>query len=265
MNSLAILGCASSVGKSTIVIALCRYYSNKNVIPFKALNLSSEGFNYNEYFIGYAQYIQSLAAKKNYNVKSNPILKRYCTDGMKTYVNGFLCNELNVDYAKNVIDGAYTEIANKSELVIVEGSGSIGELNLKNCDVANIAFALKNRIPVIIVADISKGGVFGTLYGHLQLLNDSERSLIKGIIINKFSGDSKHFSKGVKILEELCETKVLGVIPRIDFELPEEDTINNSVKYDSGEIEKNIEILTKNVISNLDIEYLSKIILEGCD
>lgn len=259
MNKLAILGCASSVGKTTIATALCRYYANHLVSPFKAFNLSSEGFIHNEKMIGHAQYIQSLAAKTEYSVYMNPILKKCSNTQFAMYVNGDKVEELPLDEARMIVDDAYSKLCDKYQSIIVEGSGSVCELNLKDYDIANMSFALKHKIPVILVADISRGGIFGTVYGNLMLLNEEERKLVKGIIINKFDGDPTFFEEGVRIIEELCNIKVIGVVPTIKFQLPEEDSVVNNLEYSEKEIEESIKHITENVTNNLDMEFVSKI------
>lgn len=258
-KSIAILGCSSSVGKTSITTALCRYYSNfYNVSPFKAFNLSSESFEMNNFTIGYAQYIQSLAAKKSYSQYMNPILVSYENNKAHIYINGMTSHNYSSEDSIKIIDDAYENIKTNSDLIFVEGSGSAIELNMKN-DFANMHFATRHNTPIILVADISKGGVFGTLLGHLMLMNKEERELVVGIIINKFDGEANLFSEGSKIIEEICNTKVIGVIPTLEFNLPHEDTVSNEEMTDT-EIENNIEILTDHVIKNIDIDYLNNII-----
>ncbi|MFV0424089.1 MAG: AAA family ATPase [Bacilli bacterium] len=253
---VAVLGCSSSVGKSTIVTALCRYYSNKDIVPFKAFNLSSEGFKYNDLFIGYAQYVQAIAAKKEYQGFMNPILKRYTNNNFEIYLNGLKKEGFSIEEGKKVVDEAFLKLISNHQYLIVEGSGSVAELNIMDLDIANTTFAIKHNIPIILVADISRGGVFGTLYGNYMLLSKEARSLVKGFIINKFDGDPKCFDSGVKIIEELCSKPVIGVVPRIEFQLPHEDTHCNEVECSEIDIESNIEHLCKEVIKHLDMNYI---------
>lgn len=259
-KSVAILGCSSSVGKTTLTAALCRYYSDKyNVSPFKAFNLSNESFIYNDFTIGYAQYIQAIAAKSEYCEYMNPVLKSFCDGKGEIYINGKNTHNYTVENSIEIIDDAYNNIKSNHNLIFVEGSGSAVELNMKN-DFANTNFALRHNIPIILVADISKGGVFGTLYGHLMLMDKKTRDLVVGVIINKFDGNPAMFSEGVEIIENICETKVIGVIPTLNFELPHEDSINNDLDFTKQDIELNIEKLTEHVMNNLDIDYLNDII-----
>lgn len=260
-KAIAILGCSSSVGKTTIATALCNHYSNNNAAPFKAFNLSSESFIYQDHVIGYAQYVQSIAAKTTYKFYMNPILKSYKDNQFEIYVNGKKQEGISIEEAKNIADSAYQTLKEEHDILIVEGSGSICELNILDLDIANTAFALKHNIPIILVADISRGGVFGTLYGHLNLLDDETRKLVKGVIINKFDGDPKYFKDGIKIIEDLCKTKVVGVVPTIKFDLPDEDTHINIKDYCDEEIENGISTMSNTIISNLDIKYLDKILL----
>ncbi len=262
-KKIAILGTNSSVGKTTITTALCRYFhdQNLNVAPFKAFNLSSESFIDKDLTIGYAQYIQSLACNTPYQAYMNPILKKHSGDHFEVYVNGKVNNKQTIEECKNIVDIAFSKLEKQYDLVIAEGSGSIAELNIQHLDLANASFALKHNIPIILVADISKGGVFGNIYGHIELLPPEVKKLVKGIIINKFIGDPTTFNEGVKIIEDLTNIKVIGVVPKLNFSLPEEDSFHGEKQtLDTDEVENTINLLTNEVCASLDLNYLNTII-----
>ncbi len=262
-KSLAILGTSSSVGKTTITMALCSYFTNKNlnVSPFKAFNLSNEGFVHNDNIIGYAQYLQSLACNKNYNTNMNPILKSIENNKPLYYINGKKENNVTISMQKEIVQNSFNKVLQNSELVIVEGSGSMLELNLLDYDIANLNFCVKNNIPIILVTDISKGGCFGNLYGHISLLNEKERSFIKGIIINKFDGEPSSFNSGVSIIEDICKVKVLGVVPNFNINLPEEDSISNCEKVtDLTYLNKEIKNISDLIIKNINTKYLDTVV-----
>ncbi len=262
-KALAILGTASSVGKTTITTALCRHFTNQGLdtAPFKAFNLSSESFTHDNLTVGYAQYLQALACKTPYQAQMNPLFKKYAHDKFECYLNGKKHKPLTIAENKSIVNKAFTELQAQSELIIVEGSGSFLELNIMHLDLANTHFALQHNIPVIIVADISHGGIFGNVFGHLQLLEPEVRKLVKGIIINKFAGDPKTFIEGVQIIEELTNVKVLGVIPELRFSLPQEDSYKGQTQIlDYFEIEKTITNLTTEITKYLDFEYLEALL-----
>ncbi len=261
MSSLAILGVASHVGKTTIGIALCRYFAlqNKNISPFKAFNLSSESFCFDGLEIGYGQYLQAIAAKQVYDSAMNPLFNCYKHNVSQYFLLGKKCSQMSINEQRDCIDKAYFKLLHKHDLVIVEGSGSILELNLKEFDLANLNFVQRHHIPTILVIDMSRGGVFGTIYGHLALLSVEERQLIKGLILNKFTGNLKDFQTGVEIIEKISQISVLGVIPTFDFTLPEEDSRVNETSFSHQQLEKNIAEITEIVTKNLDMEYIEKL------
>lgn len=257
MSKLIFLGLSSSVGKSTVVTICCRALTKRgyDVAPFKAFNLSSIAFEYENNLVGYAQYIQALAANKAYKTEMNPIFKYYTNGELLTYVKGQQNDYLSTDEQMYIAYKSFEKLEQDHNLVLCEGSGSFQELNLKTYDYANLKLATTYNIPIIIVADISKGGVFGNLYGHIMLLTEEERQLLKGIIINKYDGSIESFNKGKEIIEELCQTKVIGILPNLDFDLPEEDG-ENSVELNETEITRLCNVGEEYI----DFDYIGTII-----
>jgi adenosylcobyric acid synthase len=251
-NSIMILGTASSVGKSTIATAFCRYFKNKGmrVAPFKALNISLNSFVTKDGLeMGRAQVVQADACELEPKAWMNPILLKP-SGNMKTQVivNGKVkCNmdsykykELNKEL-KEVVKETYNEISQFFDIMILEGSGSCAEINLKENDIANMYMAKASDSPVILVADIDRGGVFASVLGTIMLLDEDERSRVKGVIINKFRGNIEYFKPAMKQLEDIIKIPVLGAMPYYNLDIEDEDSvteriINNKKKSDGLDI-----------------------------
>jgi adenosylcobyric acid synthase len=234
---LMVQGSSSSAGKSLLVTALCRIYARRGmrVAPFKAQNMSNNaavcawGGE-----IGRAQALQATAAGIEPSVEMNPILIKPEADAYsQVVVNGRVWKSLpaaqyyeHKDFFWRQVTSALDSLSEKYELVIMEGAGSPAELNLKPGDIVNMAVARHVRSPVLLVGDIDRGGIFAQLLGTLLLLDDAERLLVRGLVVNKFRGDPALFTGGVKILEEKSGVPVLGVVPFVkDLLLPEEDAV----------------------------------------
>lgn len=243
-----ILGTASSVGKSTIATAFCRYFKNKGmkVAPFKALNISLNSFVTEDGLeMGRAQVVQAEACEIKPRAWMNPVLLKP-SGNMKTQVivNGKVkCNidsykykDLNKEL-KEVVKEIYDDVSKDHDLIVLEGSGSCAEINLKESDIANMYMAKASNSPVILVADIDRGGVFASVVGTIALLDNEERDKVKGVIINKFRGSIESFKPAMKQLEEIINIPVLGVMPYYDLDIEDEDSvterINNKYKTES--------------------------------
>ena len=235
--SLFVVGSASHVGKSVTVAAICRCLVRRGikVAPFKSQNMSL-----NSYFtmdggeIGMAQAMQAIAAKATPHTDMNPILLKPKGDCISQVVlQGRPYKDIHItEYyketpvllAKALV--SYQRLKSKFGQIVVEGAGGAAELNLYDRDIANTLLAQQLRIPIILVADIERGGVFAQIYGTVALLPDDIRSLVRGIIINKFRGDPSIFAPGVKKIEELTGIPVLGVVPYFTIPLPSEDSLS---------------------------------------
>ena len=258
------VGTGSNVGKSIINTAFCRIFlqDGYNPAPFKAQNMSLNSFVTKEGLeIGRAQAVQAEAANIECNEHLNPILLKPSGDTMsQVIVRGKpVGNKSAYEYFSrnnrelfDIAIESFNKLSEKYNPVVIEGAGSISELNLKERDIVNMRIALKTNAKVFLVADIDRGGIFGSVYGTLELLEEEERKLVKGIIINKFRGDIKLFEEGKNILEKICKTKVAGIIPYFnDIYIDDEDSVsleNINKNLSPGKI--NIAVVLLKHISN---------------
>jgi adenosylcobyric acid synthase len=239
--SLFVMGSASHVGKSVTVAAICRCLVRRgiSVAPFKSQNMSLNSYvTQDGGEIGMAQAMQAIAAKVIPHTDMNPILLKPKGDCISQVVLlGRPYKDIYIgDYYKETPALLITALESFNRLksmhdhVVVEGAGGAAELNLYDRDIANTQLAKNLRIPIILVADIERGGVFAQIYGTIELLPEDIRPLVRGIIINKFRGDPAIFDPGVKKLEELTGIPVLGVVPYFTIPLPSEDSLSISDK-----------------------------------
>ena len=235
--SLFVMGTASHVGKSVTVAALCRCLIRRGitVAPFKSQNMSLNSYVTPEGGeIGMAQAMQAFAARAVPHTDMNPVLLKPKGDCISQVVlNGRPYKDVPItEYYKETPElleqalAAYGRLISEYGQVVVEGAGGAAELNLYDRDIANTLLAKRLNIPVILVADIERGGVFAQVYGTIQLLPDAIRPLVRGIIINKFRGDPAIFAPGIKQIEDLCGIPVLGVVPYFSLPLPSEDSLS---------------------------------------
>ena len=234
---IMVQGTASSVGKSTLTAALCRILRQDgwNVAPFKAQNMSLNSFvTADGGEMGRAQVVQAEAACVEPTVDMNPILlKPEGHSRSQVIVHGVPMSTLEaVDYfaRKDTMWPAVAESLDRLraeyDVVVIEGAGSPAEVNLKARDIVNMRVALYCDAPVLLVADIDRGGVFASVVGTLELLEPEERALIKAIVINKFRGDISLLTSGLTWLEERTGVPVAGVLPYYtDIRIPEEDSV----------------------------------------
>lgn len=244
MNKIMVLGTASGVGKSTVATALCRYYKNKGfkVAPFKALNISLNSFVTEEGLeMGRAQVVQAEACELKPVAYMNPVLlkpsgnnktqvivngKVYCT------MDAYKYKELNKEL-KKIVKETFDNFSKDYDVMILEGSGSCAEINLKETDIANMSMAKAADADVILVADIDRGGVFASVLGTLMLLSEDERKRVKGVIINKFRGNVDYFKDAMKQLEDIINVPVLGVLPYFNLDIEDEDSVTERIKNKS--------------------------------
>lgn len=278
MKSLMIQGTSSSAGKSTLVTALCRIFTNKgfSVAPFKSQNMSNYTYKGDGFEISRAQAIQALGARCEITPDLNPImLKPLGNYYSHVYLLGKKFKKMHArEYYQKFVKTQGLKIAIKSlqnlqqnhDLVILEGAGSPAEINLDKFDIANMKMAEIANSPVLLITDIDRGGSFASIVGTLALLEKKYQKLIKGFVINKFRGDVKILKPGFRKLKEKTKKPVLGVIPMFDFDLPEEDSLNVKAKNiawskkNLDKIDQEIDKLSKMVYSNLNIKEIEKII-----
>ncbi|WP_294392953.1 cobyric acid synthase [uncultured Clostridium sp.] len=269
-KSIMFLGTASSVGKSTLAAALCRVLKNKgfNVAPFKALNISLNSYVTKEGLeMGRAQVVQAEACRIEPSVLMNPVLLKPSAGYTQVIVEGKVyCNIESYKYKelnkklKLRVKNAYEKLADNYDIIVLEGSGSCAEINLKNTDIANMAMANTSDSPVILVADIDRGGVFASIVGTLQLLSENDRNRVKGVIINKFRGNEETFKEGIKQLEEIIEIPVLGVMPYEKFDIEDEDSVTEKIKNEQHEGKLDIVVIRLEHMSNFtDFSMLDRI------
>ena len=270
--NLMIVGTSSGAGKSLFVTALCRiFYKDKyKVSPFKSQNMALNSYITKDgKEMGRAQVVQAEASGLEPDVNMNPILLKPSTmNKIQIIVCGKSIGNMSGaeynQYKKNLIPilkETYSKIENENDIVVIEGAGSPAEINIKEEDISNFAMARIANAPVILVADIDRGGVFASIYGTIMLLNEEDRKRIKGIVINKFRGNKEVLKSGFDIIENLTGVKTLGVIPYTDIDIEDEDSL--SEKYKSFKLNKNsnkikISVIKLKHISNAtDIDALS--------
>jgi len=237
-NFLMIQGTSSDVGKSLLVTALCRIYQRRGirVAPFKAQNMALNSFvTPGGAEIGRAQALQAVAACIEPDVLMNPVLIKPEGDmkAQLVVMGKSLMRYKAIDYYKEknnlwqYVTKALDSLSEKYDLVIMEGAGSPAEINLKQNDIVNMRVAMYVHSPVLLAADIDRGGVFASLYGTIALLEPEEQKLIKGFLINKFRGDINLLTPGLDMISDLTEgRKTAGVIPYIkDLVLAQEDSV----------------------------------------
>ena len=259
-----IVGTGSDVGKSWVTTGICRWLKKHGFTPapFKAQNMSLNSFSTADGLeIGRAQAVQAGACRLAPRVEMNPILlKPSSTNQSQVVLYGKpIGNQTAREYFSNNKSQLFEE-AKKAFYtlndtycpVVMEGAGSISELNLKHLDITNMRMAQVANACVYLVADIDKGGIFGSVYGTIALLEEWERKLIKGIIVNKFRGDITLFEDGKTMLDELTATPVLGVLPYAsDIVLEEEDSVALKQRKTAAQKDKlNIAIVQLHYLSN---------------
>lgn len=275
LHSIMLAGTGSDVGKSILATGLCRIFRQDgyNPAPFKAQNMALNSYATPDGLeIGLAQAIQAEAAGIPCSTDMNPILLKPSSDNTSQVVlNGkpignmracdYFCPE-GRDRLRDEAHKAYDRLASRFNPVVMEGAGSIAELNLIKSDLVNMSMAEYAIADVILVADIDRGGVFASAYGSIMLQPEAYRHLIKGIIVNKFRGDIRLFDDGRRILEEICGIPVLGVVPYLsNIHIDEEDSVSLKKKSRhpvSGKI--NIAVVHVRHIANFtDFYALEKI------
>ncbi len=238
-RAIMVQGTTSDAGKSVLVAGLCRVLARKGiaVAPFKSQNMAlNSAVTQDGGEIGRAQAVQAQACRIEPTVDMNPVLLKPNTDiGAQVIVQGKALADMDAvgyhNYKKVVmgpIMDSFAKLQAQYQTVVIEGAGSPAEINLRENDVANMGFAEKADVPVIIIADIDRGGVFAHLYGTLALLSESEQNRVKGFVINRFRGDIKLLESGLDWLEQKTGKPVLGVLPYLHgLMLEAEDAINS--------------------------------------
>ena len=263
---MMLAGTGSDVGKSILATAFCRIFRQDGYqpAPFKAQNMALNSFATPEGLeIGRAQAVQAEAAGVACHTDMNPLLLKPQSDhtsqvvlngkpiGNKNAYDYWRRGTSDIDFRKEVCD-AFDRLASRYNPIVMEGAGSISEINLRETDLVNLPMARHAKADVILVGDIDRGGVFASVYGSIALQTPEDRQLIKGIIINKFRGDMRLFDGGRKMLEDICGVPVLGVVPYYkDIHIEEEDSValaQKSMALERGKI--NVAVVMLQHLSN---------------
>ena len=246
MATLMVQGCTSDAGKSTVVAALCRWFARRgySVAPFKPQNMAlNSAVTVDGGEIGRSTALQALACGVAPHSDMNPVLLKPQTDmGAQVIIRGkVLGNMQALDYhaykntASEAVLAAWQDLSSRFDVIIAEGAGSPAEINLRDNDIANMGFAERVDCPVIVVADIDRGGVFAHLTGTLDLLSESEQKRILGFVINRFRGDLSLLQGGLDWLEERTGKPVFGVLPYLHgLTLDAEDAVDEQGAHDVG-------------------------------
>lgn len=275
MASIMIQGTTSSAGKSLFCTGLCRIFKKKGlkVVPFKSQNMSSIFFTTADgKKISSAQALQARAAGIEPRPEMNPILLIPKTDvGSKVIILGEEKKEMKAreyfEYKKTckpMILKTFQKLEKENDIVVIEGAGSPAEINLNQNDIVNMGMAEMADAPVLLIADIDRGGVFAQLYGTVMLLPERDRKRIKGMIINKFRGDKSLLDPGIKMIEDLVKIPVIATIPYMHLELADEDSLIdddkrcNTQAQSDAELEKELDKLAALIEENSDMDFIFK-------
>lgn len=247
-KAIMVVGTMSNAGKSLLTAGLCRVFNQDGykVAPFKSQNMALNSFITKEGAeMGRAQVVQAEAANIEPSVLMNPILLKPTSDsGSQVIVNGEAIGTMRAGeyYAmkhtlRPKVQEAFDALAAQYDIVCIEGAGSPAEINIKKDDFVNMGMAKMAKAPVLLVADIDRGGVFASIYGTLMLLEEDERAMVKGVVINKFRGDVEILRPGLKMIEDKTGVPVLGVLPMLNVDIEDEDSLSERI---SGRSEVNL-------------------------
>jgi len=262
-KSVMVLGTTSGAGKSWLTTALCRYYARQGlkVAPFKAQNMSNNARVVSGGEIGSAQYFQALAAGAVPDVRMNPLLLKPEKDTQSQVV---LMGQVNAELSRMewrgrsasvwpVVSRALDELIAENDVVVMEGAGSPAEINLKASDIVNMRAAQHAKAACLLVTDIDRGGAFAHLYGTWAMLDEAERKLIKGFVLNKFRGDAKLLAPGPQMLQDMTGVPTVATLPMWwQHGLPEEDGVFDDRSVASGAVTRTVAVIAYPRISNLD-------------
>lgn len=242
---IMVQGTMSGAGKSLLCTALCRIFAQDGyrVAPFKSQNMALNSFVTREgWEMGRAQVVQAQAAGIEPDVRMNPILLKPSSDiGSQVIVNGEIRGQMSAsEYFKMKrqlvpeIMEAYNSLAEEVDIIVLEGAGSPAEINLRTDDIVNMGMAKLVHAPVLLVGDIDRGGVFAQLYGTVALLDEEERAMIKGLVVNKFRGDVEILRPGLGMLVDKTNLPVIGVVPKLNVDIEDEDSLSDRLQLSGG-------------------------------
>ena len=275
LHPLMFVGTGSDVGKSVLAAAFCRIFlqDGYHPAPFKAQNMDLNSYATPDGLeIGRAQAVQAEAAGIPCETDMNPLLLKPQSDhtsqvvlhgkplGNRSAYDYWRRGESEINFRQEV-NLAFDRLSSKYNPIVMEGAGSISEINLRDTDLVNMPMARHAKANVILVGDIDRGGVFASVYGSIALQSPEDRQLIKGIIINKFRGDLRLFDEGRRMLEDLCGIPVLGVVPYFkDIHIEEEDSValaQKSWQLETGKVNVAV-IMLKHLSNYTDFDALER-------
>jgi adenosylcobyric acid synthase len=266
-----IQGTSSGAGKSTLVTAFCRIFSDMgySVSPFKAQNMTSNFYPIlNSKRVAVIQAIQAFASRREPDTRMNPILLEPVGEYRSNiFLDGNFFGQMTAEeyYQRFVLEEGFYNVLKsldalrqENDIVVIEGAGSPAEINIAEFDIANMVLAEKVCAPVILTADIERGGCFASIVGTIELLKPHHQELVKGIVINKFRGDKKLLLKAIRSVEQITKKEVLGVVPRLKFALPPEDSLDEVKPYPllqmSESLDEQVNILAAGLKESIDVK-----------
>ena len=255
LESIMLMGTSSHVGKSILTTALCRifYREGRRVVPFKAQNMALNSYVTKDGLeMGRAQVAQAEAAGLEPMVDMNPVLLKPTGNSRSQVIlagrsiGTMSAREYHAGYSLEAfgeVKAALVRLQQDFDTLVVEGAGSPAEVNLKSHDIVNMRVAKYLQAPVLLIADIDRGGALASLVGTLELLDEEERALVKGLVINKFRGDVSLFTPAIDFLEEKTGKPVLGIVPYIeDMGIDDEDSVSLEEREEKQEKKAEIRI-----------------------
>ena len=270
-KAIMVQGTMSNAGKSFLVAGLCRIFRQDGyrVAPFKSQNMALNSYITTEGLeMGRAQVMQAEAAGIEPSVRMNPILLKPTNDtGSQVIVNGVPIGNMDASayyqYKRQLVRpilDAYHSLEKENDIIVLEGAGSPAEINLKQEDIVNMGMAKLAHAPVLLAGDIDRGGVFASLYGTMALLEESERAMVKGMVINKFRGDVELLKPGLRMLEEKTHVPFVGVVPYLSVELDDEDSLSESLSRTPREGLLDLAVIRWPKVSNFtDFQPLARV------
>ncbi|GHU49646.1 cobyric acid synthase [Clostridia bacterium] len=260
-KAIMICGTMSNAGKSILTAALCRIFKQDGykTAPFKSQNMALNSYITRDGLeMGRAQVTQAEAAGIEPDVRMNPVLLKPTSDSSSQVI---LCGEVldtvsaSKYYAsrstlKPKIKAAYESLAADFDIIVIEGAGSPAELNLAKDDFVNIGMAKMAKAPVLLAGDIDRGGIFSQLFGTIKLLPPEDTTMVKATIVNKFRGDMSLFAEGVRILEDICGIPCAGVVPMLNVDIDDEDSVSERLNRRKTDAILDIAVIGMPHISN---------------
>lgn len=260
-KTIMVQGTCSNAGKSLLAAGICRILKQDGykVAPFKSQNMALNSFITKEGLeMGRAQVMQAEACQIEPDVRMNPILLKPTSDqGSQVIING----EVHGNYSakdfyqeksafREAVQKAFDSLAAEYDVIVLEGAGSPAEINLKDNDLVNMGMAKMADAPVLLVGDIDRGGVFASLAGTMLLFDEEEKARVKGVVINKFRGDVTILEPGLRMLEDIIKVPVVGVVPYMQLDVDDEDSLTDRFAGRKGDALIDIAVIRTPRISN---------------